>query len=118
MTNNRKTISPITEKQFINFLKFVSKDDEVFAVECLLDEIDEGKTIDEILAGEKPDKSVILLGNPDPYVLKVTELEKFKFKIFFGCFPDPTAGDSGTWHVSFDEKDNVVNAELVDSVIS
>lgn len=113
MTKKRKNIYPLTEKQFVNFLKFVSDNDEVFAVRCFLDEIEEGLSVDEILAGEKPDKSVILLGNPDPYVVKVTKLDKFKFKIYFGCFPAPLAGDSGTWEVSFDEDGNVKNTIMV-----
>lgn len=118
MTNNRKTISPITEKQFINFLKFVSKDDGVLAVQCFLEEIEEGKTVDEVLAGEKTDKLAISLGNPDSYVLKVTRLDKNKFKIYFGCFPFPLAGDSGTWDVSFDEDGDVTDAVMVGSTIS
>ncbi|HRN85735.1 MAG TPA: hypothetical protein PKU78_04430 [Candidatus Dojkabacteria bacterium] len=118
MTNRRKTIFPLTEKQFLNFLKFVTEDDGILAVQCFLEEVEEGKTIDEILEGEQTDTSVISFGNPDPYVINVTKLDKFKFKIFFGCFPDPTAGDSGTWEVSFDENENVTDAVMVGSTIS
>lgn len=116
MTNRSKTIFPLTEKQFLNFLKFVSKDDGVLAVQCFLEEIEEGKTIDEILEGEQTDTSVISFGNPDSYVIKVTRLGKGKFKIYFGCFPLPLAGDSGTWEVCFDE--NVTDAVMVGSTIS
>jgi hypothetical protein len=58
------------------------------------------------------------MGNPDPYVIKVKKGSSKEYEIHFGCFPGPLVGDSGTWKVGFDEKNEVVSAVLTSGVVS
>lgn len=113
-----KTIKPLTEEQFLNFLKYVEDEDEVLAVEVFLAEINEGRTIKEVLAGEKKLEGVKFIGNPDPYVIKVKKESNNEYEIRFGCFPGPLVGDAGTWKVEFDDKNEVVSAVLTNDVVS
>jgi hypothetical protein len=118
MTKRNKTIAPLTEKQFLNFLKFVRGRDDVTAVEVFLDDIAEGKTVDEVLSGERPEKGVMVISNPVPYEISVRELAPLKFEIHLGCFPGPECGDEGAWEVTFNEAGAVIEAIQTGYIIS
>lgn len=118
MTKRNKTIAPLTEKQFLNFLKFVRDRDDVTAVEVFLDDIAKGKTVNEVLAGEQPEKGVMVIGNPDPYEISVREVAPLKYEIRLGCFPGPECGDEGAWEVTFNGKGEVIEAIETEYIIS
>lgn len=118
MTKRKKTINPLTEKQFVNFLKFVKDHDDVTAVEVFLEDLSEGKSVLEVLAGEQSEEGEIITGNSDPYEINVREIELLNFEIYLGCFPGPNMGDAGIWSVLFNLTEDVIEANQTEHIVS
>jgi len=89
----------LKKERIINFLRYIKKDNDVFAVEIINTQLDKGMELDLIFKKD---------ANGFGYSLSAKKLSEDKYKIEFGCQAGPLAGDGGEWEVSFDGGDKVM----------
>jgi hypothetical protein len=90
----------ITDNQLIEFLRLV-RDDDVFAVELVNRDLDEGKSLDSIFRSDETASFELSVKRDSPSTLGVS----------VGCQVGPDCGDGGEWIVTLDDRGRIISAE-------
>lgn len=96
------------DQRLLAFLRACRDCDDLLACKLVNEEIDEGKSLDEIF----------YTGSEYGYGLAVKECEDGTFDISLGCQVAPTAGDGGTWRVQFNSDGQISEMKIEDEWIS
>jgi hypothetical protein len=98
----------LDDARLIAFLRHVGENAHISAVRFILEDLDEGQTLDDIFYN----------GKKSGYTLDVERKSNLEFVVAFGCIAGPTAGDGAKWEVEYDEEGNVLRAEPGDMWIA